>query len=450
MSLRPELTLRGALAAMLRWWWVIAIVAIGFGIVARQVASSRQHGAYRATVTVREVEFDMSGSNGRYSLPRVVQPKVLPDPASYELSAAVANAAQALGVSQGIVRDAVSGKALDATEAQLAYDADSAAAARRGAAAYAAAYVKARQGEQISMLTTALNSVPAVADTSGGQDAHLAITNALAAVPNQITVGGDPSVEKQTASISPAAALLAGLMTGLATGVLLALALQRFDPRVRNASALDPADMDVYDSTPAGIAGLRVDLELSAVRPDGGVVAVVPTDDRRGVRASATELAHAFAAAGTPALVMDVAPEGGGSGVRSFLDGTDDALAVHQIGENLREVGAGASAQPDETLFSSSRVSDLLLEARKHADVVVIATAAVSNHPGSLLVTGLADGAVVVLRPASRWQDLDRSVERVRRAARTSLRLWFERKPLEPGARAASSRVEPAPVRASS
>jgi len=63
---------------------------------------------------------------------------------------------------------------------------------------------------------------------------------------------------------------------------------------------------------------------------------------------------------------------------------------------------------------------------------------------------GLADGAVVVLRPSSRWQDLDRSVERVRRAARTSLRLWFERKPLEPGARAASSRVEPAPVRASS
>ena len=283
---------------MLRWWWVIAIVAIGFGIVARQVASSRQHGAYRATVTVREVEFDMSGSNGRYSLPRVVQPKVLPDPASYELSAAVANAAQALSVSQGIVRDAVSGKALDATEAQLAYDAGSAAAARRGAAAYAAAYVKVRQGEQISMLTTALTSVPAVADTSGGQDAHLAITNALAAVPKQITVGGDPSVEKQTASISPAAALLAGLMTGLATGVLLALALQRFDPRVRNASALDPADMDVYDSTPAGIAGLRVDLELSAVRPDGGVVAVVPTDGRRGVRASATELAHAFAAAG--------------------------------------------------------------------------------------------------------------------------------------------------------
>jgi len=208
--------------------------------------------------------------------------------------------------------------------------------------------------------------------------------------------------------------------------------------------------MEVYDSTPAGIAGLRVDLELSAVRPDGGVVAVVPTDNRRGVRASATELAHAFAATGTPALVMDVAPEGGGSGVRSFLDGTDDALAVHQIAENLREVAAGASAQPDETLFSSSRVSDLLLEARKHADVVVIATAAVSNHPGSLLVTGLADGAVVVLRPASRWQDLDRSVERVRRAARTSLRLWFERKPLEPGARAASSRVEPAPVRASS
>ena len=200
----------------------------------------------------------------------VVQPKVLPDPASYELSAAVANAAQALGVSQGIVRDAVSGKALDATEAQLAYDADSAAAARRGAAAYAAAYVKARQGEQISMLTTALNSVPAVADTSGGQDAHLAITNALAAVPNQITVGGDPSVEKQTASISPAAALLAGLMTGLATGVLLALALQRFDPRVRNASALDPADMDVYDSTPAGIAGLRVDLES---RPSDWTVA---------------------------------------------------------------------------------------------------------------------------------------------------------------------------------
>jgi hypothetical protein len=209
--------------------------------------------------------------------------------------------------------------------------------------------------------------------------------------------------------------------------------------------------MDVYDSTPAGIDGLRVDLELTAVGSGGGVVAVVPAAGRRGARGPAMELAHAFASAGTPALVMNVAPDGGGPGVRSFLDGTDDGLAVHPNGESLAEVEAGGSTEPDETLFSSSRVSDLLDEARKRASVIVIATAAVSEHPGSLLATGMADAVVVVVQPSSRWHDLDRSVVRVRRVARTSLRLWFARSPLEHGVRGvASGRVGTEPARVSS
>jgi hypothetical protein len=93
-------------------------------------------------------------------------------------------------------------------------------------------------------------------------------------------------------------------------------------------------------------------------------------------------------------------------------------------------VSAGASNDEDASLFSAARVKDLLVEARKTAQVVIVHTPVLDHHPESLLFVGAADGAVLVVRPSTQWHRLDREVDRVRRVAGAQVRLWFERKPM--------------------
>jgi hypothetical protein len=221
--------------------------------------------------------------------------------------------------------------------------------------------------------------------------------------------------------VSPGLATLAGLLAGLAIGILIALSLNRFDPRVRRASDLEPPGIDVFEATPEGLAGLRVDLELSAVGDRGGMITVSPADGAAAL-ASATELARSFTDDGAP-------------GARNFLDGTRDGLALADLGPDLRLLSAGHSAVDDASLFSAARVKELLAEARKHAQVVVVATPVLDDHPESLLFVGAADGSVLIVRPSTAWHRLDGEVDRMRRSAGAQLRLWFERKPLAPTSR---------------
>ncbi len=164
------------------------------------------------------------------------------------------------------------------------------------------------------------------------------------------------------------------------------------------------------------------------------MITVSPADGAAAL-ASATELARSFSDAGVSTLVIDLDTDDGAPGARNFLDGTRDGLALGDLGPDLRLLSAGHSAVDDASLFSAARVKELLAEARKHAQVVVVATPVLDDHPESLLFVGAADGSVLIVRPSTAWHRLDGEVDRMRRSAGAQLRLWFERKPLAPTSR---------------
>ena len=150
---------------------------------------------------------------------------------------------------------------------------------------------------------------------------------------------------------------------------------------------------------------------------------------------SATELARTFSDASVTTLLIDLGTDDGTPGARNFLDGTRDGLDLADLGPELRLLSAGHSAVDDASLFSAARVKELLAEARKHAQVVVVTTPVLDDHPESLLFVGAADGSVLIVRPSTPWHRLDAEVDRMRRDGGRELRLWFERKPLAPASR---------------
>ena len=145
---------------------------------------------------------------------------------------------------------------------------------------------------------------------------------------------------------------------------------------------------------------------------------------------AATELAHSFADAGVSTVLIDLAAGDDSPGVRNLLDGTRDSLESAEIAPDLMLVTGGRSAVDDTSLFSAARVKELLAEARKLGQVVVVATPLLQRHPESLLFVGAADGSVLIVRPNTTWVRLDDEVDRMRRSAGAQLRIWFERKPL--------------------
>jgi len=120
---------------------------------------------------------------------------------------------------------------------------------------------------------------------------------------------------------------------------------------------------------------------------------------------------------------MTVDPTAGG--IRSFMDGSSTSLPVSEVAPDLRWVGGGSSELDDASLFSASRVRELFEEARKSAPVVLVSTGRLSDDASSLLVTGLADGAVLLATPRTRWSALEAVVDRFIGVARTPVRIWF-------------------------
>ena len=358
MTLRPELTPKRAISAVVRWSWLIAIIAVCTAVAGRAIAEKRSGTTYTASVQVHLQQVKLDNTRGFPSADRLT-PKSFPDGSVFLDPAAAKAAADKLKtVTREQLLADIKAAGVDVDTALLTYSAPSRAAAATNLSAYATAFVDQRRAEQTSELTNAMpeevqsyraNGTPRTDIGLLGSRANL--TAAIAGVPDRVR-RGDVQIEQQPASLSPNAATLTGLLAGLAMGVLLALALNRFDPRVRRGSELGTPGVKAFPTTPSGRASLRVDLELTAVGTDGGVVALSDVDGR-GAEGAAIELARAFVAAGTPALVLEMTVDPTAGGIRSFMDGSSTSLPVSEIAPDLRWVGGGSSELDDASLFSA-------------------------------------------------------------------------------------------------
>jgi hypothetical protein len=431
VSLRPELTLSRAVGPLLRWSWLIALIAVGCGLAARTVADSHAKTTFTATAKLRDVEVTLKNSqNG--SLVPVSDDKTIPTSDELILAPVVRRAAAGAGVTEGVLRHRLSAKAIDADNIQFTYAAPTRAEAQRALSDYVQAYVTARRAQQLSVLQNGLASLGAPQLNTNGNPVRGSSTDdagrqklqaAITALPTQIARQGDLAVSEKDPAVSSSLALLAGALAGAALGVLVVLAMTQFDPMVRRRSALSVPGVDVFSSTPEDVTALRVELELTG-RSGGGVIAVVPVG-KGSAEAAAGDLARSFAATGTATVLLDVTPGGSGDGARGFLAGAGP-LPVANGGSDLWLIPPGGRDADDARLFSTDRVAGLLAEARKHGSVVVVLADDPCRHPGSLLVCGAADAAVAVVRPRTRWSELEDVVDRVVRVASTRLALRFE------------------------
>ena len=291
---------------MIRWSWLILIIAGLTAVSARAVADSKGKTTYVAATLISEQQIQQD-KNGKYPAITNVPAKTAPD-ASHFLVADAANAAakNVNGVSSGQLLDKLSVKPTDVSEAELSFEGASKAEAQQALSAYASAYVDFRRAQQRALIEPILAAAQqSAAVDPRGQTVVDTIQGSLDGTNSRVPDPTAVRVTKTSPSVSPGLATLAGLLAGLAIGILIALSLNRFDPRVRRASDLEPPGIDVFEATPEGLAGLRVDLELSAVGDRGGMITVSPADGAAAL-ASATELARSFSDAGVSALVIDL------------------------------------------------------------------------------------------------------------------------------------------------
>jgi hypothetical protein len=447
MTLRPELTFNRAVSAMVRWSWLILIIAVCVAVAARAVAGQRSHTSYSASVQVHLQQIQLDNTRGFPTADRLT-PKTFPDGSVFLDAAAAKAAADVLKtVTAGELLAGIDATGVDVDTALLTYSARTRDAAARNLGAYASAFVEQRRSQQTSELTNAMpeevqsyRANGTVRTDIGALASRANLAAAIAGVSDRVR-RGEVQIEQQPGSLSPNAATLTGLLAGLAMGVLLALALNRFDPRVRRESELARPGVKVFSTTPGGRASLRVDLELTALGTDGGVIALTDVDGG-GAEDAALDLARAFVAAGTSAVVLDTTVDPSAGGIRSFMEGSSTSLPVSEIAPDLRWVGGGASDVDDASLFTAGRVRELLEEARKSAQVVLISAGALDDDASALLTVGLADGAVLLAARGTRWSALEAVVDRFTSVARTPVRIWFGQHPHGPRVAAGEPRVE--------
>ncbi len=317
---------------LIRWSWLIALIAVGCGLAARTVADSHSKTQFTATTKLRDVEVTLKNSqNG--SLVPVSNDKTLPTSDELILTPIVRRAAADAGISEGVLKHRLSAKAIDADNVQFTYAAPTRAEAQQALSDYVQSFIAVRRAQQLSVLRNGLASLGTPTLNSNGQPVRGSSTDdagrqkiqaAITALPTQIARQGDLAVSEKDPAVSSSLALIAGALAGAALGVLIVLCMTQFDPLVRRRSALSVPGVDVFSSTPDDVTALRVELELTGSRSGGGVIAVVPAG-KGDAQAAAADLARSFAATGTATVLLDVTPGGSGDGARSFLAGAGAA-----------------------------------------------------------------------------------------------------------------------------
>jgi len=425
VGLRREMTVRRGLQALLRWWWLIAVLTVACGLLAGRAAGDTQT-TYSSTRTVNLTEFQPGTSIAGFPIPVIVPSRTLPNADQFLVPDIARAVAPDLRVPPRTILKHLSAKVLTPTQIQFTSTGTDPAVAAASLSAYVEELVRRKQEAELAALRGWL---PASTDTTyAARQARSAIQREIAAVPTQINALQGPPVQSHPPAASRSLVTLAGVLGGLVLGALLAVGLTAFEPRVRRASEIKVPDHALFSGTRDGVAALRANLELTAFTQRGGVIAVAPPDGGEGAGPLARSLAASFAAAGltTTLVMLDRTP---GAGVRSFLDGSDDTLVYERAEHEMRVVHGGTSSAGDDELFTAKSLRRLLTRAKQRRHVVIVQTGDPATDPPSLLAVGLADAAVLVVNRSTRWRNLDRAADRVQTVAETSLRICFDRPP---------------------
>ena len=156
MTLRPELTPKRAISAVVRWSWLIAIIAVCTAVAGRAIAEKRSGTTYTASVQVHLQQVKLDNTRGFPSADRLT-PKSFPDGSVFLDPAAAKAAADKLRtVTREQLLADIKAAGVDVDTALLTYSAPSRAAAATNLSAYATAFVDQRRAEQTSELTNAM------------------------------------------------------------------------------------------------------------------------------------------------------------------------------------------------------------------------------------------------------------------------------------------------------
>jgi Mrp family chromosome partitioning ATPase len=443
----------------------VAVVAAAAYLVAGRSASNTYRAEARLHVVNTVVSYDPQGD----AVPEAVIPRLAGEvnPAEFLVHDVAAKAAATLGAPRPTPETLLARLTfapISPTEINLLYTTRSRADAAAVLETYVDEYIRWKRSQQERALSDALESVRAslralpkagqVPSVNGGTAANFAdarrlelqahvdkLKLALDLIPQQVAPVGSVNVSLDRKGLRPSVAIAGGGLAGFALGLLLALLLARFDPRVRSSSDLDVPGITITDiesgDSPASMQRLRSELELTGLGRDFSVIVVTAATRAESRTATALGLAEAFASVGTQTVVLsaDVGAVADGenvvpllkSGVSTFLDGTSEQLAAAEVADNLVWVPKGESHAGTELRISSAQIDQLLLEARELGHVVVVDAPPVAES-GALLFAAAADVTVLVVQRArTTWSSLTTGFARLQSARRGSLHICFDR-----------------------
>ena len=374
-------------------WWVVLICTVLVTVLGVSLANKRLS---TATASARVHEQDTSVAfSAQSGLPqastdsRSVNELTRGDFVDPQVAAAAA-AKLGGGLTGSGLSGALGFTPLNGTDVELTYSGGgSTAEAGRRLKAYVDTLISTRiatQRQQLQRAAAKLNG-------QGGPPVAAAITRLQAAangLDQQIFQVG--SITSSKSRSIPSSAIVAGsAVAGLILGILVALALGQFDPRIRRVADLRLAGLRALEldrGDAESIETVRAVAEVGGLDATGGAVAVVPSSG--GESPLSRELAASFAASGRPTTLL-----------------TDQG--VSRSG-NADGTWTPVEAEP-RPLQSLPRLRAALADGRI-GDVTVIAAPAVLEHPQALIAAAAADITVLVLRRGkSTWTELERSLE---------------------------------------
>jgi hypothetical protein len=307
---------------------------------------------------------------------------------------AASNAARTLGdVTGSQLADGLAFTALTGTDAQIVYSgSDSQSVAARRLDVYVNALINLKRHTQSQAL---LQAAEKLRTNGGSSDTARRLELAATSLGQQIYQVGIVTTLKPTV-IPKWATLLAAALAGAILGLLCALTLGRFDPRIRASADLRSAgvrSVEIDSSRPAGsVQALRALVEVGGIDASGGVVAVV-TPSNGGATSVARALAAAFAASGRPTTLLS------------------DSGSTRSDGGGWVQVATGSGV-----LQSMPRLSEALSGGRE-GEVTVIDAPGLEGHAQPVIASAAAAVTVLALSGRNTWGQLETGLAMLQHAA---------------------------------
>jgi hypothetical protein len=424
--LRPDLTVTRAIRLLARWWWV-ATICVVLVVVAWSTLPALQLSppTARARVHLQDttISYSYSGVPQAFTPQRSVNDLNRGD---FIDPNAAASAAPGIGhgVGSGSLTSALGFTALTGTDAQLSYTGGgSETEAARRLSAYVQAFVRQRRQSQSAALLAAAHKVT---QYGGSSDTAKALEIAAKSLDQQIYQVG-PTTSSSARRVPRSLSLVGALLAGLVLALLVVLAVDRFDPRIRSIrdlrlAGVDPIGVDAARGG-APVEALRALAEASGVDMAGQAVAIVTPRSGDDVTGLARALADAFVGAGRPATLLS------------------DGRVLHTAGGSWSPVkGSGA-------LTSLPRLREAL--AADAEDVIVIGAPGLLDSGEPVVAATAARFTVVAVRRGkTTWTELERCLALLGRLRPDVQPCVVINRSARTGRLAAPRAVLPAPVRA--